>query len=250
MNLRPFISYYGGKWRSAKRYPEPVHDTIVEPFAGSAGYSVRYHTKRVILIDAYEPVAAVWEYLIHVKPEEILSLPDVPDGVSVDDMTGLTQEQRWLVGFWINSASASPCKRPSDWVRSTPVESRKGCYWGPKCRQRIAAQVPHIRHWRVIHGYYADAPDIEATWFVDPPYDNAAGSRYPMQIDDYKELGVWCQTIPRGQVIVCENSGADWLPFVDLFSNRSAPHNGKKHTHRTEAIWVRNDDPNEPDGDD
>ena len=35
MTLRPFFSYYGGKWRSAvKHYPAPEFDQIVEPFAG------------------------------------------------------------------------------------------------------------------------------------------------------------------------------------------------------------------------
>ena len=40
--LRPFFCYYGGKWRAAPKYPPPEHDTIVEPFAGAAGYATRY----------------------------------------------------------------------------------------------------------------------------------------------------------------------------------------------------------------
>ena len=48
--MRPFFGFYGGKWRDApKHYPFPEHDTIVEPFAGSAGYSVRYSDRNVIL---------------------------------------------------------------------------------------------------------------------------------------------------------------------------------------------------------
>ena len=35
--LKPFFTYYGGKYRAAPKYPEPVHGSIVEPFAGSAG---------------------------------------------------------------------------------------------------------------------------------------------------------------------------------------------------------------------
>jgi hypothetical protein len=55
-------------------------------------------------------------------------------------------------------------------------------------------------------------PDIEATWFVDPPYNNRAGSYYIENSIDYVALGTWCHE-RRGQAIVCENEGADWLPF-------------------------------------
>ena len=39
--LKPFWRYYGGKYRAAPAYPPPRLGTIVEPFAGSAGYSLR-----------------------------------------------------------------------------------------------------------------------------------------------------------------------------------------------------------------
>ncbi len=60
--LRPFFGYYGGKWRDAiKHYPEPQHDTIVEPFAGSAGYSLRYANRKVILCEIDPVLASVWQ---------------------------------------------------------------------------------------------------------------------------------------------------------------------------------------------
>lgn len=40
--LKPFFTYFGGKYRIAPRYPKPQYNTIIEPFAGSAGYSLRY----------------------------------------------------------------------------------------------------------------------------------------------------------------------------------------------------------------
>jgi len=49
MKLRPFWRYYGGKFRAAPRYPTPTHKTIVEPFAGAAGYSLRVDDLRVHL---------------------------------------------------------------------------------------------------------------------------------------------------------------------------------------------------------
>jgi hypothetical protein len=40
--VRPFFSFFGSKWRVAPHYPAPERDLIIEPFAGSAGYSLRH----------------------------------------------------------------------------------------------------------------------------------------------------------------------------------------------------------------
>lgn len=129
MNLRPFFSFYGGKWRDApKNYPPPSYPTIVEPFAGSAGYSVRYANRKVILCDLDPVIAGLWEYLIQVSPEEILAIPDVPLDGSVDDLN-LTEPQASLVGFWVNNGASRPCKRPSKWMRGG---THAGSFWGPK----------------------------------------------------------------------------------------------------------------------
>ena len=61
----------GGKWRSAPRYPQPRYQTIIEPFAGSAGYSLRYVDRDVILIDKDEIIAGTWHYLVNVREDEI-----------------------------------------------------------------------------------------------------------------------------------------------------------------------------------
>ncbi len=57
--IRPFFSYFGAKWRLAPRYPAPAHRTIVEPFAGSAGYACRYPDHRVILVERDPVIAAL-----------------------------------------------------------------------------------------------------------------------------------------------------------------------------------------------
>ena len=84
--------------------------------------------------------------------------------------------------------------------------------WNAAQRERVAAQVPIVKHWRIIEGDYTDAPNLTATWFVDPPYSNRAGSYYVHTDVDYAALGSWCQA-RAGQTIVCENEGATWLPF-------------------------------------
>lgn len=231
--LRPFFGYYGGKWRHARQhYPAPRYGTIVEPFAGSAGYSLRYPDRRVILCEKDEKVAGVWTYLLQVRPQEILSIPDVPLDGTLDDLQGLCDEARWLVGFWLNKGNQRPCKTPSSWMRSGKYP---GSFWGERVRQTIAGQLEAIRHWTIIHGDYRGLKvDGEATWFVDPPYEKM-GRHYTCgsQGIDFRELGAWCKS-RSGQVIACEASGATWLPFRDLATIRTT----RKDRPAVEAVWL------------
>lgn len=209
--IRPVLSYYGGKWRSARHYPEPTHATIIEPFAGGAGYSLRYYTRDVVLVEKNPKVAAIWRYLLTADPERILALPDVP-AEGLDSVDGLEPVEEWLIGFWLNVGTAAPRRRPSQWALRPDASPSN--FWGAAVRRRLASAIPLIRHWRVIEGDYTEAPNVEATWFVDPPYQEA-GKHYPCQFSDFSALGEWCRA-RRGQVICCEQQGADWLPFKPL----------------------------------
>jgi hypothetical protein len=226
----PFWRYYGGKWRAAPLYPQPRHKQIIEPFAGAAGYSLRYAHHDVLLIDASEKVCGVWDYLIHASAAEIRALPDLVRGVSVDDYA-IPQEARWLLGFWCNEGAAQPCKSPSIW------NADHGSNWNNAGRSRCARQAASIRHWRVMHGTYRDAPECEASWFVDPPYQGKPGSHYPngSRDIDYTDLGLWCQD-RQGQVTVCEGPDADWMPFEPLATTTATP--GKTRAGKSaEVIW-------------
>lgn len=206
--VRPFFSYYGGKWRAAHRYPPPVGE-VIEPFAGSAGYSVRWRCRRVRLFDVDENVVSVWRYLIGATEREILSLPDIAAGSSIDDY-GVPPEARALIGFWLGKGVERPRRTASKWLTVRPASN-----WGPALRRRIADQLDAIRDWSIEHRSYECAPDIEGTWFVDPPYSGPAGMHYRCNIVDYSELAQWCEA-RRGRVIVCEQNGADWLSFRRL----------------------------------
>lgn len=232
--MKPFFSFYGGKWRAAPRYPAPLHGSIVEPFAGSAGYSVRYYDRDITLVDADPLIAGLWDYLIHVPSSEIRRLPAVVE--HVDEMSA-PQEARWLVGFWLNKGMYAPCLTPSKWMREQHgKDGRLNTYWGEGVRDRIASQVENIRHWRIINGQYEAAPFIEATWFIDPPYNCEAGRRYKRQVHSYVMLAKFCRTRP-GQIIVCEKEGADWLPFKPFMDIKSLE---GKHGHgkSPEVIWI------------
>jgi hypothetical protein len=228
--LKPFWCYYGGKWRSAPHYPAPRHDLLIEPFAGAAGYATRHHKHRVVLVEADPVVAELWRWLIGATEADVLALPaEVP--TTVRDL-GLPPGPSALIGFWIGKGGAVPRQSSSAWMRQGLNPSG---WWGVEVRARIAAQVGAIKHWTLIEGSYEAAPDEEATWYIDPPYQRA-GTHYRKRIVDYAALGAWCRT-RRGQVIVCEEQGADWLPFEPFGSFKASPakHGGKRCA---EAVWL------------
>lgn len=229
--LRPFWRYYGGKWRAAPRYPRPTRSHIVEPFAGSAGYALRYPDLDVTLVDVYPVVAGIWRLLISASADEIRRIPCVDD---VDDLPSwVPQEARWLVGFHMNDATVSPRKRLSVGKIRHREAGRKLEGWSEASRERVASQVGRIRHWRILERSYESIPDYDATWFVDPPYNNKAGSHYVHSSVDYPRLAEWCRA-RRGQVIVCENDGAAWLPFRE-FATFQPGINGRGSR---EVIWT------------
>jgi hypothetical protein len=241
--MRPFFSFFGSKWRTVPHYQQPTHNTIIEPFCGAASYSVRYPERQIKLYDLDPVICGVWDYLIHVSGQEIRALPTECGHI---DELHVCQEAKWLIGFWLNKASVQPAKSPSKWMRE--YQSRQsGCtYWSAAVVERIASQVPHIRHWKIRETSYADIPDqTPATWFVDPPYE-VAGRAYRFHDIDYPTLGDWCRS-RNGQTIVCENEGADWLPFAPFrtIKGLEGKRGGKKSE---EAIWTSDECPAFPAG--
>ena len=231
VSLRPFFSFYGGKWRIAPKYPAPQHDTIIEPFAGSAGFSLRYPHKQVLLYDIDPKICAVWDYLITAKESEILALPLLQESDHIDDFD-LPDEAKWLVGFNLNNGSSQPKNKPSFFS----IHNKQ---WSEKKKSRIASQQQHIRHWRIKNNPYWEAPDIEAHWFIDPPYNNKAGSYYKFSDVDFLHLSNWCKS-RVGSVVVCENTGADWLPFQHFVdAKRTQSRIAEKGQVSKEAIWVQ-----------
>lgn len=73
--LRPFFHFWGSKWSLARHYPAPEHDTVIEPFAGGAGYALRHYQRNVVLVERDPEIAALWRWLIRVKPSEIKRHP-------------------------------------------------------------------------------------------------------------------------------------------------------------------------------
>jgi site-specific DNA-adenine methylase len=229
--MRPFFPYVGSKWTSAPHYGVPIHAVVVEPFAGSASYSVRHDAKRAVLVERFYKVAELWRYLIAATPDDIRNLPidfdsvadlDVPDGA------------KYLIGFWISKGDAEPRLTRGVWARQYR-HSAHATVWNEASRDRVASQVDAIKDWQVIEGDFTGAPDIEATWFIDPPYQVRGRTCYGHWKVDYADLATWCRS-RRGQVIACEGQGADWLPFRFL-RNARATNGCHRAGNLNEFVW-------------
>lgn len=244
--LAPFFSYYGSKHRIARRYPPPVTGHIIEPFAGSAAYACCYPHLNVTLCEANPKVAGVWDFLIRAPESEIRALPllDKAEGVAALG-DAYPQEAKWLVGFWLAKGRGAPFINPSAWRRAKfDLKEYEGSFWSARVRQRLAAQVRRIRHWKIVCADYSSCPSVRACWFVDPPYSGRAGRAYNAFGShklNYGTLATWCLE-RAGQVIVCESTAAEWMPFVP-FADAYAMNGTHRSGVSREAVWHRSDEP-------
>jgi site-specific DNA-adenine methylase len=215
--IRPLFPYYGSKWNIARYYPAPLYSEVVEPFAGSAGYSLFYGVSRAWLVDADPIIANLWAYLIKVSEAEIMALPELPNAGDNVNNYALPQEAKWLIGFWINRGSPKPKNIRTAYSTRT---DKAQLTWGPKAKERIASSLHRIRDWRVKQDDFCNLDNVAATWFIDPPYQDK-GKHYNVKFCRFGELGTWALN-RTGQVIVCEGNGASWLPFKPLGSFKTS----------------------------
>jgi len=218
------FSYYGSKKKIVKYYPEPVHDVIIEPFAGAAWYSLEYPDREVILNEKNPVIYGIWNWLINTAtPEILLEYKDFYLGDNISDLD-IAQEHKDFLGFCLNRGSATPKFTVTKWSCQSKIDEN----WASTVAfqvERAIKMLSKIRHWKVYCGDYMDLPIQKATWFVDPPY-YSGGQHYTFNKIDYGGLGRWIESLD-GQIIVCENNLADWLDFKPLISyqGQSKPSN-------------------------
>ena len=224
------FSYLGSKSKIINLYPAPRFDVIVEPFAGSARYSLKYWDREVHLCDTSEYVIKVWKYLQQASEKDILSLPDVPSKVSINSYTQLSEAEKYLIGFNL-------CRG-----KSKPRKTGHGQNSWAKDKIRIANDLYKIRHWYIKQRDYTWIPNYTATYFIDPPYEytqerKGNTDKYPCPSLNYYKLAEWIKT-RNGQVIACEGEGADYLPFA--FLTRATTNTNNKSTKRlNEYIYTQ-----------
>lgn len=138
------FSYYGSKSKIINKYPEPLYDHIIEPFAGSARYALKYWDRQVTLVDKYRVICDVWNYLINASHKDIESLPELERGEKLPEY--LSREEKLLLGFAMNPGSSRPKPSYSVWAARDKEITRH--------KKRILENLDKVRHWKVIHGSY------------------------------------------------------------------------------------------------
>jgi hypothetical protein len=225
--------FYGGKRRLARFYPPPQYKVVVEPFAGSAAYSVTHLVpvkgvraiNEVILVEKDPRVCAIWRQLLAMSTDDILNYPIPKAGERTSDFLLMT----------------SACSNRIARTQEMTVTKRMPLVLKRMFKQ-IAAVLPHVKgRVEIIEGDHKKAPDIKATWFIDPPYHvngrpQQRGMGYAEGCNsyslDYDALAQWSRS-RQGQKIVCEQEGATWLPFEHL---RLARNSIGRNT--TEVVWL------------
>jgi len=214
------FSYYGSKSKIVDYYPAPMYGKIIEPFAGSARYALKYFDREILLVDKYLVIVSIWKYLQKCSENDVLSFPNYKAGDRIVKEELDCIEQYELIRLLLQQGT---------------VGGNKAYEWGIKSYKQnlkqIASNLFKIRHWQVRQGCYKDLENEEATWFIDPPYQQG-GHKYVQSNKniDYKHLANWCKE-RIGQSVVCENTNADWMPFKPMIEMQGI----KFRT--TEAIW-------------
>lgn len=178
------FSYYGSKSKIAKYYPAPKHDSIIEPFAGSARYSLIHFEKDVTLVDKYDVVVKIWKWLQKCSPKDILSLPKLSKGEDLRSCN-LSDDELLFLGMCAGIASTQPRNKISSYAAEQ--NGRKNKF------KIVADQLYKIKHWNIIHGDYIDIENKVATYFIDPPYQ-FGGHAYVENKINYTELASWCRS--------------------------------------------------------
>ena len=130
----PLFKWFGSKWLSARLLPPPTYPTIVEPFAGSAGYSLRHCERDVTICERDPHLLALWRWLVHKATEEaIREIPlGVPEGTDIRTL-GLSHGQQLLLKTWQRTNNVGDCWTISPW-------GNKPGQWTSNTRARVASE--------------------------------------------------------------------------------------------------------------
>lgn len=230
----PLFKWFGSKWLASKLYPAPEHDTIFEPFAGSAGYSLRHHEKKVVLWEDNEQLHALWTWLIapSTRSSQVLEIPlNVREGTDIREL-GLNKFQALLLKHWQRTNNVGDCWTISPW-------GNKPGQWTANTRARVAEELHAVKHWKVKRFWY----DRPGTYFLDPPYLYNYQYRFKGGFD-YDGMLLNVKLIPkRSQIIVCEAACQKigrvpkYLPFKPFASRITSRRKTTENHHSKEYLF-------------
>ena len=221
-SLSSAYSHFGGKAALAHLYPPPRRGLIIEPFGGGGGYALRYADHDVWLNDIDGDTFALWTFLTggRASLEYLRMLPRyVIVGQPVDDLMDWSAVPPGLYQLVQSLVSCATYGTKGRRTRVSPLAAPR---W-PMAVRRVERVLSRVAHWKITNLSYDQLPNLDASWFVDAPYRCEAGERYkyPASEIDFEHLAAWCMD-RFGQVTVCEQAGANWLPFVPLTQRRRA----------------------------
>lgn len=234
MKCGPLFKWFGSKWQSAKRYPEPRFDIIIEPYAGGAGYSLNYCDRQVRIYDNDPHLCRLWPWLINeATPAAIAEIPlGLPVGTDIRTI-GLSEGQALLLKHWQRTNNVGDCWTVSPWGHM-PGQ------WTASTRARLQEDVLKVKHWQ-----WGLKGRGRATIFIDPPYLYNYRYRKGRQFD-FEKLAFRVRRLQSlgCQVIACEavcpKTGAvpDYLPFVPSHESVTSRRKADQSHHSRELIYV------------
>lgn len=238
----PLFKWFGSKWAASKYYPPPIHEWIFEPYAGSAGYSLRHASRKVVLFEKNENVAALWLWLIRTATDALIR--EIPVGLPVGTdirTVGLTTGQALLLKHWQRTNNVGDCWTTSPWGH-LPGQ------WTENTRARVADEVGAVKHWLFDPILF----DSEGTYFIDPPYKY--NYRYgDKSWFDYEALVAKLREIPHPrQIIACEavcpKTGLipDYLEFQEFRRMVTSRRKASNHHHSSELLFHLVNDTRQP----
>lgn len=236
----PLFKWFGSKWQNSKYYPSPHKNKIVEPFAGGAGYSLRFNRDNVIIAEVDSHINNLWNWLIHeANTDDVLEIPtDIPVGLDIRTIP-MSMGQKLLLKNWQRTNNIGDCWTVSPWG-NMPGQ------WTENTRKRVSGDVGKIKHWQLFKDGFEllESPladDDEITWFIDPPY--LYNYKYKMKNEfSYERLACAVKRL-KGQVVVCEaicpKTGRipDYLNFHFFRESVTSRRSHGNNTHSKELIF-------------
>ena len=237
----PLFKWFGSKWLSSKILPIPKYDSIIEPFAGGAGYSLRHFAKDVTIYEKNVHIYELWEYLISAATySDIREIPlNIPVGTDIRTI-GLNKGQELLLKNWQRTNNVGECWTISPWG-NMPGQ------WTESTRARISEEHSCIAHWDLggKNGFHSfvEVVNNEVTWFIDPPYKY--NYLYGDKAFDYQLMVNGIDGV-AGEIIVCEaicpktNQMPNYLPFKFWAKRITSRRKVTENHHSKELIYHRN----------
>jgi hypothetical protein len=233
--LNPLFKCYGSKWSSSKHYPPPLDGLpIFEPFAGSAGYSLRYHWFDVVLWETNPLLQELWLWIINeATSQDILDIPlNLPIGTDIRTL-GLTRGQQLLLKHWQRTNNVGPCMTISPW-------GDKPGQWTENTRARVSEEIHAVKHWKFQEPKWNEI----GTWHIDGPYQ--FNYQYGVKDFDYGKLSLSVHQLPVDSLVmvceaVCPKTGKvpNYLPFEPSHLQVTSRRKYNQSHHSRELIYVR-----------